>query len=69
MAITKDEYEAMLLQEIFVEDIRLQQADADAKKLRRFSGIAVVNSEADNNASWIRAGQVYERLALKLTSL
>jgi hypothetical protein len=46
-----------------------QQADADAKKLRSSPGAIVVASEADTRAAWVRTGQVYERLALKLTSL
>ena len=46
-----------------------QQADADAKKLRSSPGAVVVTSEADSKASWVRTGQVYERLALKMTSL
>jgi hypothetical protein len=29
----------------------------------------VIASEADDKATWVRTGQVYERLALKLTSL
>ncbi len=46
-----------------------QQADADAKKLRSSSGAIVVASEADNKVAWVRTGQVYERMALKMTSL
>jgi hypothetical protein len=46
-----------------------QQADADAKKLRSSSGAVVVASESDDKTAWVRAGQVYERLALKMTSL
>lgn len=46
-----------------------QQADADAKKLRSSSGTVVITSETDDKATWVRTGQVYERLALKLTSL
>jgi len=29
----------------------------------------VITTELDEKAAWVRAGQVYERLALKLTSL
>jgi hypothetical protein len=29
----------------------------------------VVASEADDKTTWVRVGQVYERLALKMTSL
>ena len=46
-----------------------QQADADAKKLRSSPGAVVVASTGDDKAAWVRTGQVYERLALKLTSL
>src|SRR5262245_25338114 len=46
-----------------------QQADADAKKVRSSPGAVVVASESDDKTSWVRTGQVYERLALKLTSL
>lgn len=46
-----------------------QQANADAKKLRSSSGAVVIASASDDKAAWVRTGQVYERLALKLTSL
>lgn len=46
-----------------------QQADADAKKLRSSAGAVVIAATADDKATWVRTGQVYERLALKLTSL
>ena len=46
-----------------------QQADADAKKLRTSPGAVVIASEADDKTAWVRTGQVYERLALKMTSL
>lgn len=46
-----------------------QQADADIKKLRSSPGAVVVASESDDLAAWVRTGQVYERLALTLTSL
>ncbi|MCB0195077.1 MAG: Tat pathway signal protein [Anaerolineae bacterium] len=46
-----------------------QQADIDAKKLRSSSGAVVITSETDDKATWVRTGQVYERLALKLTAL
>jgi hypothetical protein len=45
-----------------------RQADADARKLRSSPGAALVVSESDDKTSWVRAGQVYERLALTLTS-
>ena len=46
-----------------------QQADIDAKKLRSSSGAVVITSESDDKSAWVRTGQVYERLALKMTSL
>jgi hypothetical protein len=46
-----------------------QQADADAKKLRSSSAAVVIASEADNRSSWVRTGQVYERMALQMTTL
>lgn len=46
-----------------------QQADADAKKLRSSPGAVVIASESDDEVAWIRTGQVYERLALEMSSL
>jgi hypothetical protein len=46
-----------------------QQADVDAAKFRTSPVAVVVASEADDKVSWVRTGQVYERLALKMTSL
>jgi hypothetical protein len=46
-----------------------QQADADAEKLRSSPGAVVVASESDDRTAWVRTGQVYERMALKMTSL
>ena len=46
-----------------------QQADADAKKLRSSPGAVVVTSTTEDKTAWVRTGQVYERLALTLTSL
>jgi hypothetical protein len=46
-----------------------QQADADAKKLRSSPGAVVVASETDDKPAWVRTGQVYERMALKMTAL
>ncbi len=46
-----------------------QQADIDAKKLRSSSGAVLVASTADDKSSWVRTGQVYERLALNMTAL
>ncbi len=46
-----------------------QQADADAKKLRSSPGAVVVTSTSEDKSAWVRTGQVYERLALTMTSL
>jgi hypothetical protein len=46
-----------------------QQADADAAKFRTSPVAVVVASASDDKVSWVRTGQVYERLALKMTSL
>ena len=46
-----------------------QQADTDARKLRTSPGVVVFASESDDKVSWIRTGQVYERMALKMTAL
>ena len=58
------------LGQIFVAGTKpQQQADADAKKLRSSPVAAVIASEADTKTAWVRTGQVYERLALKMTAL
>lgn len=46
-----------------------QQADADAKKLRSSPIAVVIASEVDDKSTWVRIGQVYERLALEMTTL
>jgi hypothetical protein len=46
-----------------------QQADADAAKFRTSPVAVVIASESDDKVSWVRTGQVYERLALKMTAL
>jgi hypothetical protein len=46
-----------------------QQADLDAKKLRSSAGAVVIASESDNKTGWVQTGQVYERLALQMTTL
>jgi hypothetical protein len=58
------------LGEIFVEGTKpQQQADADAQKWRSSPGGVVVVSASDDKATWVRTGQVYERMALKMTAL
>jgi hypothetical protein len=46
-----------------------QQADVDARKLRSSSAAVVIASESDDKSTWVRTGQVYERLALQTTAL
>lgn len=46
-----------------------QQADADAATLRSAPAVAVIASATDDKVAWVRAGQVYERLALTTTAL
>lgn len=46
-----------------------QQADSDAKKIRSSAGAVIITSVLDDKTSWVRAGQVCERLALQMTSL
>lgn len=46
-----------------------QQADVDTKKVRSSAGALVIASESDTKTAWVRTGQVYERLALTMTSL
>ena len=46
-----------------------QQADSDAAKLRSSAGAVVIASDTDDRATWVRLGQVYERLALQMTTL
>jgi hypothetical protein len=46
-----------------------QQADVDAKKLRSSSAAVVIASETEDKSTWVRTGQVYERLALQTTAL
>ena len=46
-----------------------QRADQDAKLWRSAAGALLISSDLDDRASWVRTGQVYERLALHLTVL
>lgn len=45
------------------------QADADIQKLRSSAGAIVIATAVENKTAWVRAGQVYERLALTMTTL
>ena len=58
------------LGEMFVADTNLQQqADADTKKLGSSPHALVISSESEEKSTWVRTGQVYERMALIMTSL
>jgi hypothetical protein len=58
------------LGQIFVSASKPQaQADSDTKKLRSSSGAVLITSSSDDPSAWVRTGQVYERLALEMTSL
>ncbi|PKN98489.1 MAG: hypothetical protein CVU42_11750 [Chloroflexi bacterium HGW-Chloroflexi-4] len=58
------------LGEMFVSSTKPQkQAEADAKKLLSSSGSVVFATDNDTPESWVRCGQVFERLSLHLTSL
>lgn len=46
-----------------------QQAEADTQKLRSAPQVVVIGSTAEDKAAWVRTGQVYERLALTMTTL
>lgn len=45
-----------------------QQADADTTKLRSSPHALVIASESEDKSTWVRTGQVYERMALLMTS-
>lgn len=58
------------LGEMFVAGTKpKQQADADARKFRSSPTAVVIASESDDKPAWVRTGQVYERMALTMTSL
>lgn len=46
-----------------------RQADRDARQLRSSPHGLVIASVADDRNAWVRTGQVYERMALLMTSL
>lgn len=46
-----------------------QQADTDTRKLRSSPHALVIASEIEDKTTWVRTGQVYERMALLMTSL
>ncbi|PKO14373.1 MAG: hypothetical protein CVU39_15165 [Chloroflexi bacterium HGW-Chloroflexi-10] len=46
-----------------------QQADSDTAKLRSSSGVVVIGSAEDDRSHWVRSGQVYQRLALQMTTM
>ena len=45
------------------------QSDADSRKLRSSSGAIAIASTTDDKEAWVRTGQVYQRLALHMTSM
>lgn len=58
------------LGEMFVAGTKpQQQADVDAKKLRSSPAAVVIASDTEDKSAWVRAGQVYERLAVQTTAL
>ncbi len=58
------------LGKLFVEGIKPeQQAAADSKKVMSSAGVVVIASNSDSRSDWVRTGQVYERLALFMTSM
>src|SRR5262245_3386030 len=58
------------LGQMFVSRTKPQkQADIDAAKLRSSTGAIIVTSALDDKTTWVRTGQAYERMALKMTSL
>jgi hypothetical protein len=42
---------------------------SDEKKVRSSAGMAVIATQADDRAAWVKAGQVYERFALTAASM
>lgn len=46
-----------------------QQAQKDEKNVRSSSGLLVILTEQDDKGTWINTGRVYERLALRLTTM
>lgn len=46
-----------------------QQADTDTRKMRSSPHALVIASEIEDKTAWVRTGQVYERMALLMTSL
>ncbi len=55
---------------MFVAGMKPQDlAAADVKKLRSSAGAIVITSASGSKSDWVRTGQVYQRLALTMTSL
>jgi hypothetical protein len=58
------------LGQMFVNGAKPQDmADADVKKLHSSAGAFLITSASAGKADWVRTGQVYQRLALMMTSL
>ena len=46
-----------------------QLAEADVRKLKSSAGAIIISSSSEGRSDWVRSGQVYQRLALTMTSL
>lgn len=58
------------LGEMFVSGMKPeQQTEGDIQKLLSSAGAVILASQTDEPSAWVRTGQVYERLALTMTSL
>jgi hypothetical protein len=57
------------LGQLFVTGAKPQDvAEADVKKLQSSAGALVITSASESKSNWVRTGQVYQRLALTMTS-
>lgn len=46
-----------------------RQADSDAKKMHSSAGAIIITSISEDKTSWVRTGQVCERMTLQMTAL
>ncbi len=46
-----------------------QVAEADVRKLNSSAGAVIISSSTERRSDWVRSGQVYQRLALTMTTL
>jgi len=56
-------------QRVFRGTSAKSQSDADAKMLRSSAGAVAIASADETREAWVRTGQVYQRLALTMTSM